>query len=199
MRYDWDDDLARFSFFLDPQIPYVVGANAETVIDRLLLGTGLRRSDIAQWLVRSGGKKVIDAVVVNLGLSRHDVRHTVRVLRDHGNVSSGSFLFSYERLVEEGVTRPGDYGVLMTMGPVEMFAHGTQVRERLTKQIADWLIRELEPNGVGVVIEAEHLCMTLRGVQAVGARTITSTMPGVLRDDARSRGEFLAAAGLGGR
>ncbi|GIF17145.1 GTP cyclohydrolase I FolE [Actinoplanes teichomyceticus] len=82
---------------------------------------------------------------------------------------------------------------------VEMFAHGTQVQERLTKQIADWLIKELEPNGVGVVIEAEHLCMTLRGVQAVGANTITSSMLGVLRDDARSRGEFLAAAGLGGR
>ncbi|MEU4427942.1 3,5-dihydroxyphenylacetyl-CoA synthase DpgA [Actinoplanes sp. NPDC024001] len=117
MRYDWDSDLDRFSFFLDPQIPYVVGANAETVIDRLLTGTGLRRSDIAQWLVHSGGKKVIDAVVVNLGLTRHDVRHTTGVLRDHGNVSSGSFLFSYERLLEEGVTAPGDYGVLMTMGP----------------------------------------------------------------------------------
>ncbi|GIF17150.1 3,5-dihydroxyphenylacetyl-CoA synthase DpgA [Actinoplanes teichomyceticus] len=117
MRYDWDSDLGRFSFFLDPQIPYVVGANAETVVDRLLAGTGLRRRDIAQWLVHSGGKKVIDAVVVNLGLTRHDVRHTTRILRDYGNVSSGSFLFSYERLVEEGVTRPGDYGVLMTMGP----------------------------------------------------------------------------------
>nr|AGS49768.1 chalcone synthase [uncultured bacterium esnapd15] len=117
MRYDWDSDLDRFSFFLDPQIPYVVGANAETVVDRLLAGTGLRRRDIAHWLVHSGGKKVIDAIVVNLGLSRHDVRHTTQVLRDHGNVSSGSFLFSYERLVEEGVTCPGDYGVLMTMGP----------------------------------------------------------------------------------
>ena len=117
MRYDWDGDLDRFSFFLDPQIPYVVGAHAETVVDRLLAGTGLRRSDIGHWLVHSGGKKVIDAVVVNLGLNRHDVRHTVQVLRDHGNVSSGSFLFSYERLVEEAVTRPGDYGVLMTMGP----------------------------------------------------------------------------------
>jgi polyketide synthase Type III len=117
MRYDWDGDLDRFSFFLDPQIPYVVGANAERVIDRLLAGTGLRRSDIAHWLVHSGGKKVIDAVVINLGLSRHDVRHTVGVLRDHGNVSSGSFLFSYERLVKESVTMPGEYGVLMTMGP----------------------------------------------------------------------------------
>ncbi len=117
MRYDWDDALGRFSFFLDPQIPYVIGANAEHAIDSLLAGTGLRRSNIAHWLVHSGGKKVIDAVVVNLGLSRYDVRHTVQVLREHGNVSSGSFLFSYERLVQEGVAQPDDYGVLMTMGP----------------------------------------------------------------------------------
>jgi polyketide synthase Type III len=117
MRYDWDRDQDRFSFFLDPQIPYVVGAHAEIVVDRLLAGTGVRRSEVAHWLVHSGGKKVIDAVVVNLGISRHDVRHTVGVLRDHGNVSSGSFLFSYERLVDEDIARPGEYGVLMTMGP----------------------------------------------------------------------------------
>jgi len=117
MRYDWDRGQSRFSFFLDPEIPYVVGAHAERVVASLLAGTGLRRTDIDHWLVHSGGKKVIDAVVVNLGLTRHDVRHTVGVLRDYGNVSSGSFLFSYERLADEGVARPGDYGVLMTMGP----------------------------------------------------------------------------------
>ncbi|QUW85362.1 type III polyketide synthase [Streptomyces mirabilis] len=117
MRYDWDDEQGKFSFYLDPDIPYVVGAHAEPVIARLLSGTGLRRSDIAHWLVHSGGKKVIDAVRVNLGLTRHDLRHTSGVLRDYGNVSSGSFLFSYQRLLEEGLTRAGDYGVLMTMGP----------------------------------------------------------------------------------
>ncbi|WP_371495119.1 type III polyketide synthase [Kitasatospora sp. NBC_00374] len=117
MRYDWDDDQGRFSFYLDPEVPYVVGANAESVIDRLLAGTGLRRSDVAHWLVHSGGKKVIDSVMVNLGLTAHDVRHTTGVLRDHGNLSSGSFLFSYQRLLAEGVARPGEYGVLMTMGP----------------------------------------------------------------------------------
>ncbi|WP_413802534.1 3,5-dihydroxyphenylacetyl-CoA synthase DpgA [Streptomyces iranensis] len=117
MRYDWDREQGRFSFYLDPQIPYVVGAHAELVVDRLLADTGLRRSDISHWLVHSGGKKVIDAVVVNLGLTRYDVRHTVGVLRDYGNVSSGSFLFSYERLLDEGVAKPGEYGVLMTMGP----------------------------------------------------------------------------------
>ena len=106
----------KFSFFLDPDIPYVVGAHAELVVDRLLAGTGLRRSDISHWLVHSGGKKVIDAIRVNLGLTRHDVRHTIGVLRDYGNLSSGSFLFSYERLLREGVDqagrlrRPDDHG-----------------------------------------------------------------------------------------
>lgn len=117
MRYDWDDDQNRFSFFLDPQVPYVVGAHAELVVDRLLSDTGLRRSDVTHWLVHSGGKKVIDAVMVNLGLSRHELRHTTGVLRDYGNLSSGSFLFSYERLQQERVAAHGDYGVMMTMGP----------------------------------------------------------------------------------
>jgi GTP cyclohydrolase I len=77
---------------------------------------------------------------------------------------------------------------------VELFAHRPQVQERLTKQIADWLQEQLQPRGVGVVIEAEHLCMTLRGVQAAGARTLTSTLLGTLRDDPRSRAEFLGLA-----
>jgi 3,5-dihydroxyphenylacetyl-CoA synthase len=117
MRYDWDNSQGKFSFYLDPDIPYVVGAHAELVVDRLLAGNGLRRSDISHWIVHSGGKKVIDAIRVNLRLTRHDVRHTIGVMRDFGNLSSGSFLFSYERLLREGVTKPGDYGVLMTMGP----------------------------------------------------------------------------------
>jgi alkylresorcinol/alkylpyrone synthase/polyketide synthase Type III len=117
MRYDWDSAQNRFSFFLDPQVPYVIGAHVELVVDRLLAETGLLRRDITHWLVHSGGKKVIDAVMVNLGLTRYDVRHTTGVLRDYGNLSSGSFLFSYERLQQEKVAAPGDYGILMTMGP----------------------------------------------------------------------------------
>jgi GTP cyclohydrolase I len=78
---------------------------------------------------------------------------------------------------------------------VELFTHRPQVQERLTKQIADWLDAELAPRGVGVVIDAEHLCMTLRGVQATGSRTLTSTLLGTLRDDPRSRAEFLALTG----
>ncbi|WP_345359405.1 GTP cyclohydrolase I [Actinoallomurus liliacearum] len=79
---------------------------------------------------------------------------------------------------------------------VEYFACRPQVQERLTKQVADWLETHLEPKGVGVVIEAEHTCMTLRGVQATGSRTLTSTLLGAPRTDARSRSEFLALTEL---
>jgi GTP cyclohydrolase I len=79
---------------------------------------------------------------------------------------------------------------------VEYFACRPQVQERLTKQIADWLQAQLSPKGVGVVIEAEHTCMTLRGVQATGSTTVTSTLLGLLRHDPSSRGEFLALTGV---
>jgi GTP cyclohydrolase I len=75
---------------------------------------------------------------------------------------------------------------------VELFARGLQVQERLTQQVADWLDEQLAPKGVGVVIEADHSCMSLRGVRAQGARTVTSAVHGLLRDEGRSRQEFFA-------
>jgi GTP cyclohydrolase IA len=75
---------------------------------------------------------------------------------------------------------------------VELFARRLQLQERLTNQVADWLQTQLEPKGVGVVLEAEHLCMTLRGVRAAGAHTVTSALHGLLRSDPRSRQEFFA-------
>jgi GTP cyclohydrolase I len=77
---------------------------------------------------------------------------------------------------------------------VDHFSRRLQVQERLTKQIGDWLTDWLAPKGVGVVLEADHLCMSLRGVEAAGSRTVTSSLHGLLRDDARSRAEFLALA-----
>ncbi len=92
---------------------------------------------------------------------------------------------------------PGDriLGLSKLARVVEMFASRAQVQERLTKQVADWLQEHLRPRGVGVVIEAEHMCMSLRGVRATGTRTVTSTLLGALREDARSRAEFFAVAG----
>ena len=81
---------------------------------------------------------------------------------------------------------------------LDLFARDLQVQERLTQQVADWLQENLAPRGVGVVIEAEHLCMSLRGIRARGARTTTSALHGLLREDPRSRLEFLALTRPGG-
>lgn len=78
---------------------------------------------------------------------------------------------------------------------VEMFARRLQLQERLTKQIADALDRVVKPLGVLVVIEAEHLCMTMRGVKKAGSKTVTSSMRGVFLDDARTRAEAMALIG----
>jgi GTP cyclohydrolase I len=75
---------------------------------------------------------------------------------------------------------------------VEMFARRLQVQERLTKQVAAWLEQHVQPKGVGVVLEAEHTCMSIRGVRAPGTVTVTSALLGVVRDDPRTRAEFLA-------
>jgi GTP cyclohydrolase I len=78
---------------------------------------------------------------------------------------------------------------------VELFARRVQVQERMTTQVAGWLDDHLRPRGVGAVLREEHTCMTIRGVQARGANTVTSALLGVLREDPRSRSEFLAIAG----
>jgi GTP cyclohydrolase I len=80
---------------------------------------------------------------------------------------------------------------------VEHFARGLQVQERLTQQVADSLEEHLRPKGVGVVIEADHQCMALRGVRARGSKTLTSALHGLLRDDQATRQEFFALTGTG--
>lgn len=77
---------------------------------------------------------------------------------------------------------------------VEFHARRPQTQERLTQQIAGDLRDHLAPRGVGVVVEAEHTCMGIRGAMAAGARTVTSALSGHLRDDPRSRAEFLSLA-----
>ena len=75
---------------------------------------------------------------------------------------------------------------------VDCFARRPQIQERLTSQIADFLMDRLEPQGVAVVIEAEHLCMTMRGARAAGAKTKTSALRGVMKSDARTRAEAMS-------
>ncbi len=74
---------------------------------------------------------------------------------------------------------------------VEVYARRPQVQERLTSQIADLLMERLEPRGVIAVLECEHMCMSMRGIQKGGSRTITSAVRGTLRDDAKTRAEAM--------
>ncbi|MGV8850753.1 MAG: GTP cyclohydrolase I [Propionibacteriaceae bacterium] len=76
---------------------------------------------------------------------------------------------------------------------VEMFSRRPQVQERITKQVADWLDAELSPRGVGVVLVAEHSCMSLRGAKVTGAMTRTTSLTGAMRTDPATRAEFFAA------
>jgi GTP cyclohydrolase I len=77
---------------------------------------------------------------------------------------------------------------------VEMFARDLQVQERMTQQIANWLQEQLEPKGVGVIVEAEHMCMALRGIEKPGSTAVTSALLGAVRNDQRTREEFLRLA-----
>ena len=93
---------------------------------------------------------------------------------------------------------PGDriVGLSKLARAVEHHARGLQVQERLTTNIADLLVAELAPRGVGVVLEAEHTCMSLRGAMKQGSSTVTSALRGLVRDDSRTRAEFLALTGI---
>jgi GTP cyclohydrolase I len=91
---------------------------------------------------------------------------------------------------------PGERIIGLSKRLVEYFAARPQVQERLTKQVAECLATRLRAPGVGVVLEAEHSCMTLRGVRALGAKTVTSALLGTLRSDPASRAEFFALAGV---
>ncbi len=78
---------------------------------------------------------------------------------------------------------------------VDLFAHRLQIQERLTQQIADFLMTRLEPKGVGVVLETTHLCIAMRGVRRPGATMVTSAMLGTFRSDPKTRAEFLTFIG----
>lgn len=117
MRFDWNADAGKWSFYIDRDIPYVIGFSIREPVETLLKRNGLDFSAVKHWVLHTGGGAVIDSVRLNLGLEEHDVRHTRSVLNDYGNISSGSFLVSLQRLLAEGCASAGDRGVMVTMGP----------------------------------------------------------------------------------
>ena len=117
MRFDYNEEQNKWSFFLSKDIPFVIGENMKHPVNRLLERQGLHKSDIKHWVMHTGGGAVIDGAKKSLGLEEHDVRHTRSVLRDYGNLSSGSFLVSLQRFQSEGKLASGDLGFLIAMGP----------------------------------------------------------------------------------
>ncbi len=94
---------------------------------------------------------------------------------------------------------PNDEGLVIGLSKlariVNSYARRPQLQERLTAQIADFIQKEMNPQGVAVVIEAEHLCMTMRGIRAAGSQTRTSALRGWIRKDARTRAEVMTLLG----
>lgn len=130
MRYDLNEEQNKLSFLLSPDIPFIVGANMPVPVDILLKRHGVSMNHIDHWVLHSGGGAVIDGARKSLKLSEYQVRHTRSVLRDYGNITSGSFIVSLERLYAEGQVKTGDVAMLMAMGP------GATIEAALVKFIA---------------------------------------------------------------
>ncbi len=163
---------------------------------------GLRRTpervgESLQWLTRGYRQSVADAVGDGVFEEKHESMVVVRDIEVYS-------LCEHHMLPFFGRAHIAYYpnGRIMGLSKIprvlDVFARRLQVQERLTDQVADALVEVLDPVGVGVVIEAYHLCMMMRGVQKQNSKTVTSALRGLFRDDAKARDEFLRLA-HGGR
>src|SRR5947209_5875824 len=192
------DDARRLELIAAPQVTIDRDA-AERAAAALLTALG---ADLGDEQLRETPRRMVDAYVELLtpepfrpttfpNTEGYDELVLVRSIPFHS-------LCMHHMLPFHGVVHigylPGEriVGLSKLARVVELFARDLQVQERLTTQIADWVQAQLGPKGVGVVVEAEHMCMSLRGVQKFGATTVTSALHGLVRDDARTRQEFLA-------
>ena len=162
-----------------------------------MLRTPARVAKSLRWLTRGYGKSVEDVV----GHAVFEEKHESMVLVRDIEVYS---LCEHHMLPFFGKAHIAYYpdgriiGLSKLPRIVDVFARRLQLQERMTDQIADALMAVLEPMGVGVVVEAYHLCMMMRGVQKQNSKTVTSALRGIFRDDAKTRDEFLRLA-HGGR
>ena len=151
-----------------------------------------------KWLTRGYGMSVWDAVGDAVFDEDH---HNMVIVRDIEMYSlcEHHLLPFYGRVHVAYIPNGRIVGLSKLPRVVEVFARRLQVQERLTEQVARALMEVLEPQGVGVIIEASHLCMMMRGVEKQNSATVTSAMKGVFLDDLRTREEFLRLVGHGVR
>jgi GTP cyclohydrolase IA len=158
-----------------------------------LLRTPLRVTKSLAWLTRGYNVTLEDAVGEGIFEEKHDHMVMVRDIELY-SLCEHHLLPFFGRAHVAYIPNGRILGLSKLPRIVEMFARRLQVQERLTSDIADAVCQVLRPQGVGVVIEAYHLCMMMRGVEKQNSKTITSALVGCFRDDARTREEFLRLA-----
>jgi len=158
-----------------------------------LLRTPLRVTKSLAWLTRGYGMSLDDVVGEGVFEEQHDNMVMVRDIELY-SLCEHHLLPFFGRAHVAYIPAGKIVGLSKLPRIVDMFARRLQVQERLTSDIADAVCEVLHPHGVGVVIEAYHLCMMMRGVEKQNSKTITSALVGVFRDDARTREEFLRLA-----
>ena len=151
-----------------------------------------------RWLTRGYGLTARDAVGTAVFTEQHDSMILVRDIELY-SLCEHHMLPFFGRAHVAYLPAGRIVGLSKVPRIVEVFARRLQVQERLTDQIADAVMEILEPAGVGVVIDAAHFCMMMRGVEKQNSRTITSALRGVFRDDPKTRDEFLRLAHNGSR
>ena len=156
---------------------------------------GLRRTPMRveaalRWLTRGYHHTVADAVGNGIFEESHENMILVRDIELY-SLCEHHMLPFFGRAHVAYLPNGKIVGLSKIPRVVELFSRRLQVQERLTDQIADALMDVLQPLGVGVVIEASHLCMMMRGVEKQNSRTITSALRGGFRDDPKTRAEFL--------
>ncbi len=158
-----------------------------------LLRTPERVAKSMRWLTRGYRQSVSDAIGNAVFEQKHESMVVVRDIEVYS-------LCEHHMLPFFGKAHIAYYpngrivGLSKIPRVVDVFARRLQIQERMTDQIADALMDILEPMGVGVVVEAYHLCMMMRGVEKQNSKTITSALRGIFRDDAKTRDEFLRLA-----
>lgn len=172
------------------EVRRILGALGEDPDRPGLQKTPERVEKALRWMTRGYDLSVMDAVGDALFAEQHNSMILVRDIELY-SLCEHHILPFFGRAHVAYIPNGKIVGLSKLPRIVDIFARRLQVQERLTDQIADAIMEVVEPHGVGVLIEAVHLCMAMRGVEKQNSRTVTSAVRGIFRSDIRSREEFL--------
>jgi GTP cyclohydrolase I len=176
-----------------PHVRDMLAALGEDPEREGLVKTPERVEKSLRWLTQGYGQSVHDAVGDAIFEESHQSMIMVRDIELY-SLCEHHLLPFFGRAHVAYIPDGKIMGLSKAARIVDVFARRLQVQERLTDQIADAVMEVLAPNGVGVVVEAAHFCMMMRGVEKQNSRTVTSALRGIFRDDSKTRDEFLRLA-----